>query len=230
MYMGDVNLKNEILPLVMQSDRIVILLLVARKDGNVNYLESELENFFTTFKHKDSINYYILAFNEDELPFPYPITDILYWFLPNNPTPIFYKQGLEAVSKFNDDYLAASTMLVDGVSYIEATRTKEDIETIERVDAELTTDIESLPPTYQMVRTLGKEMFNTAKRFGRSLPVLVPSGTVTERYSICEKCPHLTDNARCTKCGCFMKAKVNLATSSCPIGKWGEYTPHAESN
>ena len=42
----------------------------------------------------------------------------------------------------------------------------------------------------------------------------------TERLKICEQCPNLTEEARCTECGCFMKKKVNLAASSCPIGKW----------
>ena len=61
---------------------------------------------------------------------------------------------------------------------------------------------------------------STTKYFGKGLPVLVSKDLVVERYSICEQCPHLTDEGRCTECGCFMKKKVNLAASSCPIGKW----------
>lgn len=41
------------------------------------------------------------------------------------------------------------------------------------------------------------------------------------RYEICSACPHLTKfSGQCTKCGCFMKAKVKLKGASCPIGKW----------
>jgi len=63
-------------------------------------------------------------------------------------------------------------------------------------------------------------MWASAKYAGKGLPVLVNSEVASERYSICEQCPHLTEEARCTECGCFMKKKVNLAASSCPIGKW----------
>ena len=36
---------------------------------------------------------------------------------------------------------------------------------------------------------------------------------------ICEACPHRIDG-RCSKCGCFLKAKTSWRTSFCPEGKW----------
>lgn len=41
-----------------------------------------------------------------------------------------------------------------------------------------------------------------------------------ERLSICAECPHIVNNERCGKCGCFLQTKTKWATSSCPIGKW----------
>jgi len=41
-----------------------------------------------------------------------------------------------------------------------------------------------------------------------------------ERLAICAECPHIVNNERCGKCGCFLQTKTKWATSSCPIGKW----------
>lgn len=42
-----------------------------------------------------------------------------------------------------------------------------------------------------------------------------------ERMDICLGCPELIKLTQtCKKCGCFMKAKTQLAEARCPIGKW----------
>jgi hypothetical protein len=48
-----------------------------------------------------------------------------------------------------------------------------------------------------------------------------PDLSPQERMSICKKCP-LYDSmfGRCRECGCFLKAKVQLAAEECPKGKW----------
>jgi hypothetical protein len=44
-----------------------------------------------------------------------------------------------------------------------------------------------------------------------------------ERFAICEGCEHLFKlTATCKKCGCFMRAKVKLRGSECPIGLWSK--------
>lgn len=40
------------------------------------------------------------------------------------------------------------------------------------------------------------------------------------RLDICNDCAHLNALKQCSKCGCFMAAKVKLAEAHCPIGKW----------
>lgn len=40
------------------------------------------------------------------------------------------------------------------------------------------------------------------------------------RYDICKPCDNFLPTTQCKKCGCFMKFKVKLEDSSCPINKW----------
>ena len=43
------------------------------------------------------------------------------------------------------------------------------------------------------------------------------------RLDICYECP-AWDGRRCKECGCHMKTKASLASSECPLKKWGRYT------
>ena len=41
------------------------------------------------------------------------------------------------------------------------------------------------------------------------------------RVSLCRDCEfYVIDLHRCGKCGCFLKSKVWLDATKCPIGKW----------
>ena len=51
--------------------------------------------------------------------------------------------------------------------------------------------------------------------------VLAMPEVIARRQSICASCLDL-QNARCVKCGCYYKTKIQLATERCPVGKWGE--------
>ena len=42
------------------------------------------------------------------------------------------------------------------------------------------------------------------------------------RWNHCQGCTFLKNNSRCSKCGCFMKAKVKFKGAKCPIGIWGK--------
>ena len=46
---------------------------------------------------------------------------------------------------------------------------------------------------------------------------------LNERWNACLGCEFLTDDKRCTKCGCFMSVKHKMSHASCPVGKWGKY-------
>jgi hypothetical protein len=41
------------------------------------------------------------------------------------------------------------------------------------------------------------------------------------RYNICKRCEFFRPMIKvCAECGCFMKAKTQLAKAKCPKGKW----------
>ena len=55
------------------------------------------------------------------------------------------------------------------------------------------------------------------------IPKFIEKEAAQARYDICKQCPELEGiTARCRKCGCFMKLKVKLAESECPLGLWGK--------
>jgi len=81
------------------------------------------------------------------------------------------------------------------------------------------------PPISEMAGTFAKEISSWAS----SGFAVVPLSIAEERLSICLLC-EFYKNARCTKCGCQMKAKTALATSECPIGKWGKFSGTPDAN
>ena len=73
----------------------------------------------------------------------------------------------------------------------------------------------------QMARNLAKEVWKAGKAAASGLPEIVSTEIGLERLTICESCDNLDkESYRCSSCGCFMKTKTQLATASCPIGKW----------
>ena len=82
-------------------------------------------------------------------------------------------------------------------------------------------ETKGFPPNFVMIHNLGKDLWENAKRVGKKLPVLATIETVQIRFTTCQSCEFfIQDSSRCTKCGCFMKKKVNLEISTCPIGRW----------
>lgn len=50
----------------------------------------------------------------------------------------------------------------------------------------------------------------------------VPDDIKQIRMDICKVCPSWEHTSnRCTECGCQMRVKVSLASSECPLKKWG---------
>jgi len=42
-----------------------------------------------------------------------------------------------------------------------------------------------------------------------------------DRYNICKMCEHHdSKRKKCSKCGCYLPAKINYYKSKCPVGKW----------
>jgi len=50
-----------------------------------------------------------------------------------------------------------------------------------------------------------------------------------QRLAACFQCPAWT-GSRCRECGCFMKTKVTLKNSKCPLNRWPELIAHPTIN
>lgn len=53
---------------------------------------------------------------------------------------------------------------------------------------------------------------------GKSL--IAPDAMIENRLSICKACPYGGGEVFCRSCGCITAAKVRIAASHCPEGKW----------
>ena len=64
-----------------------------------------------------------------------------------------------------------------------------------------------------------------AARWVRSGFSVADNKTIEMRLKTCEVCPYWDETGfrgtgKCTVCGCSTRAKLVLATSKCPDGKW----------
>ena len=51
-------------------------------------------------------------------------------------------------------------------------------------------------------------------------PVWAGEQLRARRLAECDACPNVRSDWRCSQCGCYLPAKVKLATESCPVGRW----------
>lgn len=72
-----------------------------------------------------------------------------------------------------------------------------------------------LPSLPQMASNAAKDLLSWVA----SGAPISPQELTESRLMICRACEFFQKN-RCTKCGCFMKAKASMVTAKCPLGKW----------
>lgn len=76
-----------------------------------------------------------------------------------------------------------------------------------------------MPSVPQMARNLARDGI----KWILSGMEMASSEVVAQRLSLCKACEFYIGE-RCSRCGCQMRVKTTLATSSCPVGKWGQAT------
>ena len=220
-----VSYHEDVEKIIMEETSLILVAVIA--EGCMEH-ETGLEAHLNPLLDENKIPLRTLrvCFDEYDMPWPRPITEAIYYFAPKRTTPLFLRVGQEAVDRFFDDLEIAKKMM-SGMNYDEAIFNEEEIELIKETEQTFlaeTEDISKYPSKINMVRNLGRDLWKSAKYVGKGLPVLASKEVVVERYSICEQCPNLTEEGRCTECGCYMTRKVNLAVASCPIGKWDSTT------
>lgn len=171
-------------------------------------------------KQANPVHLHVVCYPESYQVFPLPMTQIVYYFAPKNYVPLFHRRGNNAMSVEID--IAAATKMIQGKDYLDAAyhpEIKKQYELTE--DMIKTEDTSKFPSLFQQARNFAKEMWASGKNAANGLPILVDANTAFERFNMCQSCEFLkTEQFRCEKCGCFMKTKTQLASASCPIGKW----------
>lgn len=208
--------------IINTAEHPVLILVVA--DGceeKPTMYEGDLERGMA--KHTLPVVYYKWCIAEKDMIFPRTHTPTLYYFLPKNQTPMFWR-NVNMVGLLEGDIDIIHKMM-NGATYDEARFTKEEREKIEEVETFLKKeeqDIKKYPSTFQMARNLAKEMWKTGKNAARGLPVIVSAEVGFQRLQTCEGCDKFEhETSRCRECGCYMKSKTQLAAASCPLNKWG---------
>jgi hypothetical protein len=82
-----------------------------------------------------------------------------------------------------------------------------------------TENIDNFPPLFKQARNLIKQIWTSGIEATKGKPLISSAEKVEARMNICKACEFFTGE-RCTKCGCFMTAKVNIDAASCPLNKW----------
>lgn len=219
-------ISNSELDSIVNSTEVPILILVDSTDDcsgkteKQNLLESLLEQSMV------QVDFYTLCIPESSMKFPRIATPALYFFLPKNSNPVFWR-GDTFLAYINRDLQIIEKMHTLGISYQEASFTDDQKKIIEKVDGFLQEegDLAEYPSSFQMIRGFAKELWETSKRAAKGLPVLVPAAVGFERVTICESCPfYRPKEERCSKCGCLIRTKSQLVNSECPDGRWGKHT------
>ena len=213
-----VEMFRDLQDLIDNSSHLVLAVVVA--EGCESFKSKFLTDLENQIKgQQNPVHLHTICYREEPIMFPRPMTQAVYYFAPKNYTPLFYRQGQRAMDVPID--IVTAYKMIEGMSYAEAAFGVENKESYERTEEMMKTeDTSKFPSIFQQARNLAKEMWITGKHAAQGLPIMVDAETAFNRFSICQGCEFLRDNFRCEKCGCFMKAKTQLAASACPVGKW----------
>jgi hypothetical protein len=106
-----------------------------------------------------------VCLDPNNMPWPYPLTNVLYWFAPRKEKHLFYTANDNIYKDLENHYKFAldSSGLTDEnfVKQINEPIIKETEEMFEEEEKQ------ELPPTSKMLRGLAKEMWNSAKAAGK---------------------------------------------------------------
>lgn len=209
--------------LILESDKPVAVVVTAEGcHRDEPPLLTAMESMIATRMQEMAMAH--LCYSEDRMIFPRPLTQVVYWFAPGRLDPIVYRTGNEGPRYFDDD-LAAVLRVANGEDAATAFLGDDGVALRERNEQQIASeDTNDLPPKTRMARNLFRQLLHTAKRTMEGVPLGVPQEVFVARFDECLACPKLRDDGRCTQCGCMMKMKANLASASCPLGKWGEHS------
>jgi hypothetical protein len=216
------NVLPDIHAKIQAATKLVLLFVTSHEcAGEKTSIQQDLENKIQA-EFPDTVEMVVMCIPENNMPFPKIQTDVLYYFAPKNQKPLFFREKHQILIELSHDVQAALKMMNEGVNYYDAkfdeTTKHALLQTEEYVKNE---DVSKFPSSFKMARNLAKEVWRTGKNAARGLPILVSAEVGFKRLSTCESCDRYDlQTNRCKECGCFMKAKTQLASATCPLNKW----------
>lgn len=198
------------------SEPILVYVVAGNCDDHVSLEEEELAKII----HESGLSYIRFCYDESKMPFPRILDHTLYYFVPRNQTPIFWRNPIPAFTFREDIEIVRKVM--NGMSLEEAQYDEASRQLVKDTEQLLKSERDKkFPPAFTRMRNFAIDMWESAKLGMRHLPVLVPAEKAFERLSICHGCEFFdAETDKCLKCGCNMAIKTNLSVSKCPIGKW----------
>jgi len=210
------NTNQELAQLIDSSSHPVLIFVsdVCERNPQHEKIKQEAE------KHEKSVALYMMCYTEETMPFPRLSFDVLYFFLPKNQTPVFWRTAGHQ-NDISHDVDTIHIMMTQGKTYEEA-KFSEDMQTkIKKTEEYIKEDLSEYPSLFQQARNLAKDVWKTGKNAAKGLPILVSAEDGFRRLELCRFCDKFDSKTeRCSECGCFMKVKTQLASASCPLGKW----------
>ena len=97
--------------------------------------------------------------------------------------------------------------------------------------AQSTPEDKTAPGLWSMMKTAAE----AGKNFVKSGMRFVTVEQFNEREAICKGCEYwnpkgYANTGQCLKCGCATKAKLKLASESCPLKKWNKIEPSPQEH
>jgi len=205
----------------------VVVLLLKTDDFCETVREKEVFLQEALKQQKYKSDYYVHCYPINKIPFPVPYLNRVYFFAPKNRNPVVHVELNYVISNldgFMDQAVAKmknvpiTEMLIE--RYPEKAKLTEEIVRKEEQEPKDDPTLE-LPSAYQMARNVLKQAWLSSKDVMAGRQFLANKDVVQKRVDICNSCEFLQKSQnRCTKCGCYMDKKVNLASAYCPLNKW----------
>jgi len=100
-----------------EEDKLILVLVLA--EGCMRR-ETSLEVFLKEHVDQCEVPLRILrlCFDDNDMPFPRPMTETIYYFAPKNTTPLFLRTRHDATERFLQDVEIAKKMM-NGISYVD---------------------------------------------------------------------------------------------------------------
>jgi hypothetical protein len=204
---------------IQNSNTPVLVYIKNRKCDTQSKVELGLLENIKKLNEKPKL--FSICYSYENIPFPEPHWNRLYFFEPKNQTFIQSWDANYILDDFENLY-SNFEAIIRGEDAETYKAQKENPELVEEVRSMVESeDISKYPSNFQMARNLFKEAWKSTKGVVKTGKLLTDAKTAQDRINTCIGCEFFNkEDKRCTQCGCFMEQKVHLKTAQCPKALW----------